>query len=1091
MKYRLGLDVGTASVGLVALELDEKDRRPVKAVYQSVRIFAEPLQPAKKGGGVGEPKKAARRQARQQRRLHERRARQMKRIAQLARPMGLDPEKISADKGQQIHEKRALAATSRVSLEDLLRVFLKMAKRRGYYGGFKVKKDNKKSDVETGISELKAEMEAHQCETLGQYLWQRIQDKKHLRLKEEGLFADRQMLQDEFARIWAEQEKHHPILKEKHREKSLRECFERAIVEQRPLKSPAPMVGNCSLEPMLPRAPMAQPVMQAFRIEKQIADLRWGSSSHAKPLSPEQREVIRKELQSKKEVKFTTLYRALQKAGCPGAEGRELNLAHGDRGELTGDKTAGAMKTLGLHDKWEKMMAKHQISVINLLADMGSPEVFDAPEWDKNLIGSKGKERKIAPEVKEFIEAMLGTEKFDRLAKMGFDSGRASYSIKALRDLVAIMQKDGVDEHDAIKEAYPESQNQAEKLNATLPSHEPTGNTVIDVALTQVGREVNKAIDKLGGLPAQIIIELSRDMKAGLKTREEMTVKMRYNEKRNKIAAKEIKDHILKKHSRSSSATRSQIRRYLLWEEQGKKYCPYCSEPIGLSDVINGNQTEYAHILPKSLTRIGKKRDFLVLAHKKCNQEHEDQTPWQAYGRNEKRWKIIEERAKQFEKGYGEKRFKREGKAKARQLLIKDFETEALGKKLIGEFSDRQFQESAWIAKACGKWLRRICADVSVSRGRFTNRLRRTWRLDTVIPEVRYEEEMPVFDEDYQAGKKETEQEECKILEPEFDKYRSYWEGHSHVSKDKRTTRRLNKRIDHRHHLVDALVIALTTPGLYQRMARHAQQATDAGERKPRLYAKPELRDIRTEALRLVRDCSPCHKPDRGLGGNMFLDTAKAVKEENGKQFYVYRKNLSALKEGDIEKIVSEATREEIEKEIKKRREQGMTLEEALKEPIYHNNPKWNTPVRRVLLRGNEARDAVKIEHGDRQSDLHKHLEPSGYAYLEFDTKQADSTPTLPTLVRLHEAIKQGNKAPEKTIVRFYKNDTVRDTKDNKCYIIKQFKKEGPTVFLCPITEAVADIRKVNKPRSKRISGKEIKERLTLVQDDCSSGSTG
>lgn len=1076
MKYRLGLDVGTASVGLVALELDGKGR-PVKAVYQSVRIFAEPLQPAKKGGGVGEPKKAARRLARQQRRLHDRRARQMKRIAQLSRPMGLDPEKISADKGQRIHEKRALAATSRVSLEDLLRVFLKMAKRRGYYGGFKVKKDNDKGAVETGISELKAEMKKHRCETLGQYLWHRIKNGGHLRLKEDGLFADRQMLQDEFARIWAEQEKYHPVLKEKHREKSLRECFERAIVKQRPLKSPAPMIGNCSLEPMLPRAPMAQPVMQAFRIEKQIADLRWGSSRSAESLSPEQREIIRKELQSKKEVKFTTLHKALQKAGCPGPKGRELNLAHGDREALTGDKTAGAMRTLKLQDKWEKMMTKHQVSVINLLADMGSPEVFDAPEWDKNLMGSKGKERKIEPEVKEFIEAMLDTNKFGRLAKMEFDGGRAGYSIKALRKLVEVMQKDGVDEHGAIKEAYPESQNQAEQPNATLPSHDMTGNTVIDVALRQVGEEVNKAMDKLGGPPAQIIIELSRDMKAGLKTREEMTAKMRDNENRNKIAAKEIDRHT------GSSAIPSQIKRYLLWEEQGKKYCPYCSEPINLSAAINGNQTEYEHILPKSLTRIGKKRDFLVLAHKKCNQAKKDQTPWQTWGQDEGRWKIIEERAKQFEAGYKatidgkERTFKHKGKA--RQLLIKDFETEALDEELIGEFSDRQFQESAWIAKTCGKWLRRICDDVSVSRGLLTAHLRRTWGLDTVIPEARYEEGMPVFDEDYQADKPETGQKECKISPEGFDKHRSYWEGH-HVSKDKRTTRRLNKRIDHRHHLVDALVIALTTPGLYQRMARHYQQVTDTGERKLRLYAKPELRDIRAEALRLVRDCSPCHKPDRWLGGNMFLDTAKAVKEENGKQFYVHRKNLNALKEGDIKKIVSETIRKEIEKRL----ELGKTLEEALKEPI--NNLQWKTPIRRVLLRGNEAKDAVKVEHGDRQSDLHKHLEPEGYAYLEFDSRQADSTPTL---VRLHEAIKQGNKAPEKTIVRFYKNDTVRDDKDGKCYIIKKFTG-NPSVYLCPVTEAVADPNKVKKPRRKVISGKEIK-RLTLMQDDRSSGSTG
>ena len=311
MTYRLGLDVGTASVGLVALELN-RDNRPVKPVWHAVRIFDEPLLPAK-SGGVGEPKKAARRLARQQRKGHERRSRRMKRIAQLAKLMDLDPETIESDKGQRIHELRASAVTSEISLPDLLRVFLLMGKRRGYAGGFKAKKDKDKGQVETGMGNLKTVMWKHGCETLGQYLWYRIKHGQHLRLKEDGLFADRQMVDDEFNRIWKTQEQYHQILKRNHNGKLLRNSFYKTIVEQRPLKSPAAMVGNCLLESMLPRAPMAQPVMQAFRIEKQIADLRWGTTSRAQPLSPEQREVIREQLQNQKEVKFTSLYKALEK----------------------------------------------------------------------------------------------------------------------------------------------------------------------------------------------------------------------------------------------------------------------------------------------------------------------------------------------------------------------------------------------------------------------------------------------------------------------------------------------------------------------------------------------------------------------------------------------------------------------------------------------------------------------------------------------------------------------------------------------------------------------------------------------------------
>ena len=1084
MKYRLGLDVGTASVGLVALELDEKNC-PVKPVWQSVRIFNEPLLPAKQGG-IGEPKKAARRLARQQRRLHERRAHRLKRIAQLARLMRLDPETISADEGRHIHKLRSRAAASKISLEDLLRVFLKMSKRRGYSGGFKIKKGKDAGQVETGINELKRVMNEHDCGTLGEYLWWRIQHNQHLRLKEDGLFAERQMVEDEFNRIWETQEKHHPILKDDGNGSSMREQFYQAIFKQLPLASPSAMVGNCSLEPMLPRASMAQPVMQAFRIEKQIADLRWGTTRRAEDLTPEQRKVIREQLQSKKEVKFTDLDKALEKTGCPGPEGRKLNLSHGERESLTGDRTACAMKSLKLLDKWQQLAEGHRISVINLLADMGSPDVFDIPEWNKQLKGPKGAQCKIKPEVKNFIDQMVNTGKFNRLTKMGFDGSRAAYSVKALRKLVKVMREHGVDEHQAIALAYPEVHKanhewlgKERAISQELPHHAPTGNTVVDVALRQVRYAINAAIAQLGTSPTEIIIELSRDMAVGLTKRGEIIKKMRENEKRRKWAANKIFE------CTQTAATPSQIRRYLLWQEQGEKDCPYCDRLINCSDAINGNETEYEHILPKSLTRIGKKRDFLVLAHKACNQQKEKKTPWQAWGHDPERWRLIKRRAKQFEEGYkvtvagGEKTFKH--KPKARQLLIKDFETEPLDDAGIKDFTERQFQETAWIAKACGKWLRHICHNVYVSRGRLTAHLRRTWGLDTTIPEVRYEEEMPVFDEDYQPNTKESDQEACKISKEDFDKYRPFWEGQS-VSSDNRTHRRLSKRIDHRHHLVDALVIVLTTPGLYQRMAGRYKKITDSSEKNLPLYAEPELKDIRLHALELVRKCRPSHRPDRWLAGNMFKEKPSAVREINGERFYVQRKKLSGLAQKDLEKIVPESIRTIIQQMFEQRLGQGNTPEQALKEPILH--PHWNTPIKRVCLLGTNARDAVRVEHGDRTSGLYKYLEPEGYAYLEFDSGNPDDHPRL---IRLHDVLKPKSAwSVLPGIIRLHKGDTVRFDDAESYYVVCQIKAKR--LILSPVTEAVADVGKVNSPRKREVRINQTRK-LILVRDGSQSNS--
>src|SRR3989344_623526 len=129
MAYRLGLDLGTSSIGLVAVRLDE-GRLPTEIIYHTCRIFAEPLDPSKKGG-VGEPKKARRRKARLARKLIDRRGRRLKRIASLADLIGLNPAMVDADDGQILPRLRSEAVTRAIPLPDLLRVLLRMAKRRG------------------------------------------------------------------------------------------------------------------------------------------------------------------------------------------------------------------------------------------------------------------------------------------------------------------------------------------------------------------------------------------------------------------------------------------------------------------------------------------------------------------------------------------------------------------------------------------------------------------------------------------------------------------------------------------------------------------------------------------------------------------------------------------------------------------------------------------------------------------------------------------------------------------------------------------------------------------------------------------------
>ncbi|WP_295437247.1 type II CRISPR RNA-guided endonuclease Cas9 [uncultured Thiodictyon sp.] len=1057
MGYRLALDLGTASIGLVAYVLDG-DGTPVEVAYHAVRIFDEPLLPPKKSG-VGEPKKTQRRLARQQRRQHQRRARRLGKLAHLASRLGLDPAKVKPDAGQSIHRLRAQAAHGRVELADLLRVLLKLAKRRGYGGGFRNRDDDEDAGVvKSGIDKLRAQMHDQGCDTLGDYLNTRVSEGLTLRLKSAGLYADRQLVLAEFECIWDEQSRHHPILAV--RDETLRNDFRDAIFYQRPLRSPAPMVGNCPLEPSLRRSPTAQPAAQAFRIEKHLADLCWGNGRRRSPLTKEQKGVVRELLREHPSVNFDRIYRELEARGCPRPPLYWLNLDTSNRDELPGDKTAAAMRRLGLFAEWSALTAGHQVTVINLLADVGSPELLQDPAWHQTLMSGKGDQmrvRQFAPEVIAFVDRLAANPRFGRMAKLHLDTGRSAYCIKALRSLTEAMQVNGCDEHYAIAQVYPRSRQSEPALGDRLAMPPHTGNIVVDVALRQIRRAVNTAIDHLGGPPAQIIVELSRDMALGVKRRAEINDRIGKNTRARRQAAAAIAEH-------GGTADRNTVLRYLLWTEQDQHWCPYCDRPINLSDALDGAATHYEHIYPRSLTRIGKQRDFLVLAHRECNDAKGDRTPWQAWGQGQdpERWQLIQDHAERFKQTH------RYGKA--RQLAAQETADSFIDEQVIQDFSARQFHESSWIAKEAAAWFRTICRDVMVGRGTLTAHLRRTWRLETVIPEIRIEEGLQVLDTD------------ACIIDPEtFRRYRAHWEGHS---AGERTDRRPDKRIDHRHHLIDALAIGLCDRSLYQRMARHYKAVTEAGETRMRLVVEPPLRPLRDLAVALVRDCNLSRKPDRHAGGSLFLDTAYG-RSADGQRLLI-RKEVAKLGGGtrpsadkiraDIARIEHASTREILSRAFEERLAAGCTPAEAIGDPIEH--PDYGNQIRRVALVADGNSGAHCVRHGDRQPGLFKLLRPEGYAFME-----VISNPSGPPVVALvpHHLVPRRTSSPG--ACRFYKGDTVRDTKDGLIFVVGQIKSEGGGALILGRWMETRPVDKLNGANGyRKVSGKGLL-RLELLQD--------
>lgn len=1146
VKYRLGLDVGTASVGAAAVSLD-KDGQPDTLIWHHVRIFNEPNEPGQ-GGLVS--KKAGRRKARMQRRQIDRRASRLRRIAHLASLLGLKREEIAPDDGSTLPYLRAQAATERVELDDLFRIFLRISKRRGYKGEFKAKK---KGEVAEGSSELSRDMRELATKrgialkdendtgiTLGQYLLHRMESglPTKLKVKEvsdepkskkgedantpKNLYALRKIhVEYEFNIIWDTQAKHHDILNGTHDGKSIREHFYEALFYQRPLKSAADLVAQCGLEPTLPRAPRAQMAFQRFRIEKTLADLRWGTGKRAEPITPDQKRVIRNLLDHNDKVKFEDIYEALKNAGCSKPETKGLNLDRASREELLGNSTLAALRKLdrysskkhperatNLEQAFRALDEKTQIATINFLAEIGSPEQLDDSEWhacfvksvkDIKIKDSKGNEqwryknipRAFSPELIAFINQIKEHDNFDRLSKMDFDGGRASYSIKALNNLADWLEEPNwpgdwqadmkrMDGEAAIRVCYPKSLNRKIKRMEKLPAPESTGNAVVDGSLRQIRWTVNKMIAELGAPPDEIVVEMAREMSLGISRRNEREKENTNNQKARREAEKEIREH-------GKTPNPPRVLRYLLWAEQDKSFCPYCNKNISLDEALSGGATNNEHIIPKKLTQVGKKRSEIVLAHSTCNDEKGDRTPFEAWGegRNELRWQSVEAAANRFlSKALSLKKKIDDARRNDRPAPYRGemnglFRKAALLRiqnagddETVDGFADRQFHQTSWIAKEATQWLECLCPNrVSVSRGELTAMQRRSWKLGTVIPDVRIESGLPVLDDD------------GKLIEPEaFSKIKKYLERN--ISKDERTAdqkanpdldfnRRPDKRLDHRHHLIDAITLALTSRSLFQKMATAYKKAAES-ETQPRLKVpEPPLRDVRKAALDAVRECRISIKPDHYPDGALFKGTAYGVRQREdedtlrltlrqpveslgkvqGKtKLEAARKAIASIISDDVRRIVGDTFEDRIAN--------GMEAGAALALPIRH--PLYKNPIRKVRCFEGSAEDTFLVVHhgrakghnakGEKRSwatrEHKKLLINEEYAYLDIFTDESQE----PRLVKIRDAMREKGKPAPQNAMRIYKGDVVMDSKDGLLYIICSFKATGKILRL-PIWE--------------------------------------
>ena len=1077
LKYRIGIDLGTNSAALVAVELDDKNLA-TQIIHHEAILFSEPLENKQ---GTLTPKAQDRRMARQQRKQLQRKKRRIKHLAFLAPLLGVKPNQplqqktFPLEKGLKVPSiiyLRAIAASQKIELHELLQVFIKMIKKRGYAGGFRVQTQGSNTGkVQTGANLLTKELAGN---TLGEYILARVKKGFPARLRmddypeAENLYALREHVEDEFNRIWETQSQFHDILSTTakdpltNEEKPLKDIFYSALFFQRPLKSFSHTIGNCQLETNLPRAPKAHPASQAFRIEKMLNDLKWGQKrNNDNNLSKQQKDILRGLLNKQAEVSYSSVYKAFDKAGCPPTNEMKFSVHRAQKESFKGNSTHAGFKTLGVLDEWNQLEAITQTQVINFLAELTSAEQLNDENWHLKFKKSSAKTndnsskayRKFAPEMVGFINTIINTGKFNRLSSMKhFESGRTKYSIKALEKLTAYMTEYFCDEAEAIKEWYPNKK--AEHTYETLlDAHEKTGNAVVDVALGQLRHIINACIKELG-TPSEIIVEMARELGKGPTARNDIEKQQRKFEGIRK-KAKEALEAI------GTPSTSTNILKYRLWKDQDAN-CPYCNSSIGLEQLDDGS-VNFEHIIPRSQSKVGRKYSEIVIAHRSCNDKKDNNLPLLSpLATNPNAVSAIKEMAQRLIK---------KGQKRKAMLLTLDDPTLVAEDDVFNNFSAWRIHATGWMSKLAHQWLVSIVADpkhVYITKGGITSMMRWRLGLETVIPELRFAEGLRIFDKDKNPIDKDT-----------YQQWKHVFEGHpSHQSTNE--IPQLDKRIDHRHHLIDALSIALCDRGITNRATKYFKVEHEKALRQnPILKAGKIKVMMREAAMKAIHsnigwrdqaltafseeNCQLHHRPDHYLNVRFYKDTAYGKVEEEGKARLIIRKSLRDLSDKNPDKvrinlnsIVSSINRDLLLKEFNQRIADGKTSENALTNPpITQTMYGQKKPILRVKCyydKGAESARKIKF-NGLRQSG-YKHLLSDGNAYLKViinDDGEVDTEKSHP--VAVIDAL-NAPKNPASNEIRFYKGDTVKSLVNQKRYIVKQIKVSGGgRLFLIPVME--------------------------------------
>ncbi len=895
--YALSVDLGIASIGTALIRLNQEGQ-PLGILDAGVRIFDTPI-------GAAE-----RRTKRQMRKTLRRRRARVRGLQRFLQNNGLLPQDHAALKEIMARSPYRLRAHGArypfATLYELGRCLVHIAKFRG--AGFlsqqeDIATDNdettKKKTPKTQELYTKIAVDIRNDKiTLGEFFMRRLRDattkgciRRRDRFIKDALVdyaVPRFLVKDDFHKIWDRQQ---PRFAETLTQELKDKIFE-IIFSDRPHAPYA--TGVCSVDPESkePRLPKIHRLAEEKRIYEQVNNLRYQTASMEYPLERTMRDGL-----VAKAMNGETLNQTLIKKYIKDTTGEVVTKVNMPD-DVKGIKPFSHVQAFADVEAWKTFSQAEQDDLIMFIAeprlDPNDPhsrlmqeEPFlkecakrlqltgdDAEQRVSACLHALPKDRtalgitattKILEKLKEGITATkehgeqwlpLSSRKAQDLC--GYEAEEEQR--RRLANTYDILPYYGqILRHD-VAPVHPWHSKQAAKDEATYGRFP---NPVVHVVLNQLRKVINEIIE-LYGKPQRIHVELAREFGMSAVKREKLIAEQKKRAKENDDIDNELKKAHL-------APTRKNRIKYRLWREQGYKDI-YTLQEIKLTDFV---QCEIDHIIPQA---VGGSDTYANLALTKGSinlakgntfaYDFLQQTApdrWQhilkeisatSYPKS-KRWRFLPNAEQEFTSQGDE------------------------------EQTDHRLTDTSYMGKMAARYLSVLCADGNVVpvRGALTAKLRHLWGLDGLEYELMG---MKVSKELY-----DPETGELVIDEQGRAKRNPEWQA--------------KPRIDHRHHALDAVVLACTTRGMVQRLTG-AERKGERIENVPPPFGG-HTAVFREAVLKALQQIKVSPKAEHGLGGQLH-DATKyrvicAVPNEQEKFVTVYQRKLDTLKsEQDIQKLV-------------------------------------------------------------------------------------------------------------------------------------------------------------------------------------------